>query len=170
MTPVEHLALVGLMGVGKSSVGRLLAARWGRPFVDLDRAVEDRAGAEVAQVFAERGEPGFRRLEAEVLDEVLSADEPAVISCGGGVVTTPANRAALADRSTVVWLTASVEVLALRVGDGSSRPLLGDDPPGALRALAAEREPLYREVADHLVDTTDRAPAAVAERVAEAVA
>lgn len=170
MTPGEHVALVGLMGVGKSRVGRLLADRWGRPFVDLDRAVERRAGTTVARVFAERGEPAFRRLEAAVLEEVLAADEPGVLSCGGGVVTTAANRTALGDRATVVWLTATVDALARRVGDGSTRPLLGADPAAALRALAAEREPLYGEVADHVIDTTDRPPEAVADLVAEAVA
>ena len=167
MTPADHVVLIGMMGVGKSTVGRLLADRWSRRFTDADDELERRAGNSVQALFAEHGEAGFRRLEADILADLLVAEPPQVISCGGGVVTEPANRALLDERSTVVWLTAPVDVLALRVGDGVTRPLLGDDPVAALRDLTDRRMPLYEAVADHVVDTADRSPRTVARRVAQ---
>lgn len=170
MTPAEHLVLIGMMGVGKSTAGRLLAGRWSRPFFDTDEEVERRSGRSVEELFAAEGEAGFRRREADVLAELLAAERPAVLACGGGAVTGAGNRARLGRRSTVVWLTAPVDVLALRVGDGATRPLLGEDPVAALAALMDERRPLYEEVADHVVDTADRSPETVAARIERAVA
>lgn len=169
MTRADHLVLIGMMGAGKSTVGRLLAERRGQPFADTDDEIERRTGMSVAALFAERGEAGFRRIEAEVLADLLAAGRPAVLSCGGGVVTGAANREILGERATVVWLTAPVDVLARRVGDGRTRPLLGDDPEAALAALLDERRPCFEEVADHAVDTAGRTPATVADRVARAV-
>jgi shikimate kinase len=169
VTPTDHVVLIGMMGVGKSTVGRLLADRWSRRFIDADDELERRTECSVEALFAERGEAGFRRLEAEVLADLLADEIAGVISCGGGVVTGARNRELLGDRSTVVWLTAPVDVLALRVGDGASRPLLGDDPTEALQELVDRRVPLYEAVADHVVDTADRSPATVARRVAQVV-
>lgn len=169
MTPADHVVLIGMMGVGKSTVGRLLARQWSRPFVDADEELERRTGSSVAALFDERGEARFRRLETEALVDLLGAEAPTVISCGGGVVTEDANRELLGERATVVWLTAPVDVLARRVGDGSSRPLLGPEPPEVLRELMEQRMPLYEAVADHVVDTADRSPKTVARRVAQVV-
>ena len=169
VTPADHVVLVGMMGVGKSTVGRLLATAWSRPFVDADEELERRTGCTVAELFDEHGEPGFRRLETETLEAVLTDAEPAVISCGGGAVIEAVNRALLAEHATVVWLTAPADILALRVGDGRTRPLLGERPGVALEELSAERTPLYETVADHAIDTADRAPATVARLVDEVV-
>ena len=165
----EPIVLVGMMGAGKSSVGRLVARRLGRPFVDGDAAVEARAGTSVPQLFASRGEDGFRALEAEVLDELLDRRPPVVLAAGGGVVVLPANRRALQQRARVVWLRAPVDELLERVGDGSSRPLLAQDPEAVLRDLEARRRPWYAEAAHLTVDTARRPPAQVADEVVRRV-
>lgn len=169
MTPVEPVALVGMMGVGKSTIGRLLAQEWQCGFDDTDEAVQRLTGRTVAEVFADEGEEAFRALEREALERLLGADDMRVLSCGGGIVTNAANRDLLTDRATVVWLTASLDVLARRVGDGRTRPLLGEDPRGTLDELMAERARVYGEIADHVVDTTDCRPWVVAQRVAEVI-
>jgi shikimate kinase len=170
----RHLVLVGMMGAGKSTTGAALAEALGRTFVDTDALVEVEAGSPVSEVFAERGEAAFRRLEARVLEEVLATEAPAVVATGGGVVLDAANRAALAPH-TVVWLRARPETLADRVVDDGSRPVLGaggDVTSGELlerlRVLHVERALLYAEVADVVVDVDglDRAAAAEAVRAA----
>jgi len=149
----RHVVLVGLMGVGKSTVGRRLAKELARPFADVDEQVELRAGLVIPRLFEERGEEAFRTLEAEVLADLLDRPEPLVVAAGGGAVTRAENRARLrAARAVVVWLQASPAFLAART-DPTHRPLLaGDDPAGALARLLAERRPLYEEVADLAVD------------------
>jgi shikimate kinase len=169
VTRADHLVLIGMMGVGKSTVGRRLAEAWSWPFVDTDDEIERRAGRTVAELFAAVGEDGFRRLESDVLADLLAADDPHVISCGGGVVNQPDNRDALGRRATVVWLTAPEDVLVRRLGAGRERPLLGDRPGSTLAKLMDERRPFYEEAADHVVDTTDRSVAVVAARIEQAV-
>src|SRR5262249_55941383 len=145
------IALVGLSGTGKSSVAPVLARRLGLGFVDVDREVEASAGASAGEVFADRGEDAFRDLEAAALTDAGDAG-PSVIATGGGAVLRPANRALLG-RCRVVWLTAAPDVLVERLARSpQARPLLADDPGSALRRLAGERDPLYREVADLVVD------------------
>ena len=164
----EHLLLVGMMGAGKSTVGRLVAARLGRPHVDVDAEVERHAGVSVPAVFAAGGEAAFRRMESEVLAEVLGGEAPAVVSVGGGAVLDAANRAAIAGAGTVVWLRARPATLARRIGRGDERPLLAADPAGPAAALAridAERRGLYGEVATEVVDVDGLAPDEVADRV-----
>lgn len=172
--PRAHVALVGLSGTGKSTVAPELARRWSLGYEDLDRVVEARAGADVQDIFADRGEPTFRRLEADALAEALDGDPssaaPVVIATGGGVVLDGSNRELLRRRAVVVWLSSDVEVLIERLAaTAEARPLLADGAGTALRRLAAEREPLYREVADLVVDTTDLTAAQAAEAVAVAV-
>jgi shikimate kinase len=164
--PRRHLALIGLSGTGKSTVAPLLAERFGRVSADVDRLVEARCGGStVAEVFAERGEAAFRALESEVLAEVLAGPD-SVVATGGGAVLDPRNRELLAREATVVWLRADLDVLVERLRrTAEARPLLADDPATTLRRLAVEREPLYREVADLVVDATGLRPQQVADLV-----
>jgi len=164
------VALIGLMGVGKTAVGQGLAALTGRRHVDLDRAVTQLAGRSIGVIFHEGGEAPFRDLEAQCLAMQLAAADPIVLSTGGGVLVRDENRVALADRSTVVWLRARTETLAGRVGNGGGRPLLeGRDPLEVLRDLADERHPIYAAAADLVVDTDDQSIDEVADRLVEAL-
>ncbi len=161
-----HVVLVGMMGAGKSSVGRVLAGRLDRPLFDSDEMIEQRTGRTVREIWVTDGEPAYRALETEVLTEALGASEPSVIAAAGGIVLSEANRSAL-DRAGchVVWLLADVDVLLQRVRSGAHRPLLDDDPEGTLRRMFAEREVLYREVADAIVSVDNRSVSEVASAV-----
>jgi shikimate kinase len=147
-----HVVLVGLMGVGKSTVGRRLAKELERPFADVDEQVELQAGLTIPAIFREHGEARFRRLEADLFAQLLGRASPLVVAAGGGAVTGDANRAVLARTGGyVVWLRASAQFLAGRT-DPTHRPLLAGDPESTLARLLAERTPLYEEVADLAVD------------------
>ena len=159
-----------MMGTGKTTVGRLVAARLGRPFVDSDDQVEARTGRTVREIFEEDGEAAFRREESEALASALEAGEPAVVAAAGGVVLDPENRRRLRDAGLVVWLRADPGLLVRRVGGASHRPLLADDPAGVLRRLADERAPLYAEVAAEVIDIDELGPDEVAARVVERAA
>jgi shikimate kinase len=172
-----HVALVGLMGSGKTTVGRRAAKLLGRPFVDADEAFIPRYGRTVADVFAVDGEAGFRRLEAELLAELLDVATPLVVACGGGVVTTEGNRQRLRQPDVhVVWLRANPNFLASRAQQKPDRPLLaGDDPAAVLARLHDEREAWYAEVADDVLEVGafhewgSQPKRAMAEKVAELV-
>ena len=164
----RHLALVGLMGSGKSTIGRRLADELGRPFVDADDVVVERAGRPIAAIFAADGEAEFRRIEAAVLADLLGGDEPHVIATGGGAVLDAATCAVLAERAEVVWLRGSPRTLALRLGDDATRPLLGDDPEAALERLEGQRRERYEAVADVVVDVDDLDAAATVDRIVAA--
>jgi shikimate kinase len=147
------LFLVGMRGAGKSAAGALAGARLGVPFSDVDQAIEQRAGRSVASIFATHGEAAFRALERELLRELLPRPA-ALVALGAGAVADPEARAALRRYGRVVWLTARTEVLHARIR-GSARPALSAlAPREELAALAAEREPLYRQCADAQVDTS----------------
>ncbi len=153
----RHLVLVGMMGVGKSTVGRAVAAQLHRPLFDSDEMIEERVGRTVREIWLDEGEPAFRALETDVLREAIEQEEPSVIAAAGGVVLSEANRAILTSPDAhVVWLRADVDVLVDRVRSGPHRPLLDDDPAGVLRRLHDEREPLYQEVADAIVSVDNR--------------
>jgi len=155
--------LVGMPGSGKSTVGAELAGRLGVPFVDLDVEIARRAGRSITEIFEADGEAGFRALEAkELLD--ASTHDPAVIACGGGVVLEPANRITLRNTGTCVFLDVPIDVLAARVRPDADRPLIRAS--GDLERILAEREPLYREFAAHVVDGTGD-PGAVADAIVE---
>jgi shikimate kinase len=141
------------MGVGKTTVGRRLARELQRPFADADEQLELRAGRTIPAIFRDDGEGAFRRLESEVLADLLGGPHPLVVAAGGGVVTRQENRALLGRRAFVVWLRASPEFLAARA-DPTHRPLLagGPDAIATLERLIAARTPLYEEVADVTVD------------------
>lgn len=166
----RHVVLVGMMGVGKSTVGRRVADALGRPFSDSDAVIEARTGQTVAEIFAREGEPAFRTLETQVLAEVLDDPTPTVVAAAGGVVLDPANRTALRRAGTVVWLQAPLELLVERVAGSAHRPALADDPAGTLARLAEGREGLYAEVSDLLVDAArplDEVVARIVETVRE---
>ena len=146
----RHLALAGFMGSGKTTVGEAVAARLGRPFVDLDRAVEARAGTAVAELFATRGESGFRALEEEVAGDVLRGREPVVVALGGGAVLSERTRSDLSAGAFTVLLDVDPEVAWKRVA-GTGRPLAREQDE--FHALHRDRQPLYEEVADaHAAD------------------
>jgi shikimate kinase len=160
------VVLVGMMGSGKSTVGRILAGLLDRPLLDSDLQVQARTGRTVREIFETDGEATFRRLESEALADAV-AGPPAVIAAAGGSVLDPANRVLLAGAGTVVWLRADPDVLVPRATRGSHRPLLATDASGTLRRLDAERAALYAEVADHVVDVSRATPAEIARTIVE---
>lgn len=158
--------LVGPMGAGKSTIGRLLAAELSLPFLDSDRVIEERTGADIPWIFDVEGEQGFRDREAAVLSE-LSLERGVVLATGGGIVLRPENRSAMQSSGPVFYLTASVEQLLERTSKDKKRPLLQvDDPEKKIIELIELRDPLYREVADFVIDTDRRTPKAVAQEIA----
>lgn len=155
--------LVGMPGAGKTVVGRELAGRLGVPFMDLDAEIEHDAGKPVGEIFAVEGEAAFRAMEAAAL-VAAGTHDPAVISCGGGVVLEPANRISLRNTGTVVYLDVPLELLEQRVRPAAERPLIRED--GDLERLLLERGQLYREFAAHVVDGSGT-PGDVADAIVE---
>lgn len=172
MGPVpKHVVLVGMMGAGKSAVGRRVAARLVRPFSDSDTVVEDRMGRTVGEIWRTDGEAAFRQMEAEALQSALASPTPSVVAAAGGTVLDTSNRTALAsDDTVVIWLRAEPATLEGRVRHGDHRPLLEDDPAGVLTRLNAERADLYAEVADAVIDVDELDLDEVAARVLAEVA
>lgn len=152
----EPIVLVGLMGVGKSTVGRRLAHRLGLPFVDADTEIEDAAGMTIAEIFSQFGEPYFRDGERRVIQRLIDG-KPKVIATGGGAFINDATRSLIRADALAIWLDADIDVLVERVRRRDTRPLLRDkDPATVLRELAAVRNPLYAQ-AHHRV-ASDNAP------------
>jgi len=148
-----NIFLVGLMGAGKTSVGRLLARRLGKTFYDCDEEVEHATGVRIPVIFEIEGESGFRAREAKMLSELAVRSE-IVLATGGGAVLSAENRKLLADNGIVVYLRAGAADLWQRTRHNRNRPLLQTDEPLArLEQLFAERDPLYRSIADIIVDT-----------------
>lgn len=162
--------LVGMMGAGKTAVGRALAERLGVPFHDSDAEVEAEAGQSIPEIFAAEGEPAFRQRERAVIEKWTG--QPGVIALGGGAMAQPGMAAHLSENGTAVYLRARVTTLLERIGDAASRPLLaGLDGPGRAARLAdllAEREQVYA-ASDVIVDADAGSPVEVAERVARAL-
>ncbi|MFT5391513.1 MAG: shikimate kinase [Gammaproteobacteria bacterium] len=156
MSYPENIYLVGPMGAGKSTIGRQLAKQLRKEFVDCDHELEQRTGADIPLIFELEGEDGFRRREADMLSE-LSERRGIVLATGGGVVNLPENRSKLVTHGFVVYLRAPLELLYERTAKDRNRPLLRtDDPKQRIRELFEERDPLYQQVADLVVDTDRR--------------
>lgn len=166
MTTRRHVVLVGLMGAGKTTVGKVLATLLRRPYVDNDELVEAATGRTAKQLAAEVGVDALHKIEADALNEGLQRSEPSVISAAAATVLDPDARAAL-EPEAVVWLTAPPEVLAARAETGAHRPFLADDPEGALTEMARQRDPLYRSIADVVVDVDGRSPEDAADHIAD---
>jgi shikimate kinase len=143
-----RILLIGMMGSGKSTIGRLLSDITGWPYVDNDELVLRATGMVSRQLLAERGEEALREAESAALSAALELEPPVVAGVAAGVVTDPDARRALADGGVVVWLTAAPEVLAQRAAGAAHRPFLDEDPLTWMTARLAEREPLYASVAD----------------------
>lgn len=147
------IALVGMPGSGKSTIGRQLARRLGVPFADSDHVIEQQLGCSIREFFEREGEDRFRDIEEEVID-TLTANHPGVIATGGGAVLRPRNRVNLRERTKVVYLRSSPEEVFRRLRHDSNRPLLQvKDPLGRLRELYGTRDPLYREAAHFVIET-----------------
>ncbi|MEO8156156.1 MAG: shikimate kinase AroK [Betaproteobacteria bacterium] len=157
--------LVGMMGAGKTSVGRVLAKRLNRRFYDSDHVIEERTGVKIPVIFEIEGESGFRHRESAVIDE-LSLLTDVVLATGGGAVLARENRERLRARGTVVYLRASVKDLLNRTRHDKNRPLLQTaDPRGRLNELFEMRDPLYREIAHVTIDTGSQSLATLVNRL-----
>ena len=164
-----NVFLVGLMGAGKTSVGRLIAKRLGKQFLDSDHEIEARTGVKIPVIFEIEGEAGFRQREAAMIDELTQLDG-IVLATGGGAVLNPANRRALHERGSVVYLRASVDELWNRTRRDRNRPLLQTaDPRGRLAELMAIRDPLYRDVAHLIMDTGSQSLRTLVNRLESAL-
>jgi len=163
-----RVVLVGPMGAGKTTVGRLLAARWGVAFVDTDDVVEQTEGRTVSDIFVDSGEEHFRALERAAVGRAL-AEHPGVLALGGGAVMSEETRGTLAGHA-VVFLRVGLTDAAARVGLGTSRPLLLGNVRGTMKALLDERTPVYESVATLVVDTDGRTPADIATEIEERLA
>lgn len=141
------------MGAGKSTVGKVLAKKLGRRFLDADHVIEERCGVKIPVIFEMEGEAGFRKREAQTIRDVTS-EENIILATGGGAVLLPENRKALSERGTVIYLHANPVELWHRTKGSEGRPLLKTgDPKKILENLYAVRDPLYREIADHIIET-----------------
>lgn len=159
------LFLVGPMGAGKSTLGRHLSQVLNRPFLDSDKEVEDRTGADIPWIFDREGEAGFRKREAEVIED-LTRQPGIVLATGGGAVLLEANRRCLHERGHVVYLWTPVELQLARTRHDHNRPLLKQpDPEAVLKRLMEERDPLYREVAHQVVSTASNNLRKVTEQI-----
>jgi len=165
----RRILLVGMMGAGKTTVGRLIAEELGWAYLDSDAEVQQETGMTVPELFAAQGEDAFRDAEAQVLSRACASAQACVVSVAGGALLRAENRALVESSGTVFWLRARVETLARRVGSGAGRPLLDDGPLAALTALEEVRRPLYAAVADVTIDVDELTPATVASRVLDAV-
>ncbi|MBR9872316.1 MAG: shikimate kinase AroK [Gammaproteobacteria bacterium] len=165
MSLPKRVVLVGPMGAGKSTIGRLLAKELGYRFLDSDRVIEERCGANIPWIFDVEGEGGFRQRETAMLDE-MTAESGVVLATGGGAVMRPENHPLLRKNAVVVYLKTSIEQQVERTRKDRNRPLLqNDDPEGVLRKLFAIRDPLYTQLADIVMYTDRKSPRLVVRQL-----
>lgn len=166
----DKVLLIGMMGAGKSTVGAALATRLGWPYLDNDLLLERTSGATAAEVLAAGGEQALRAAEARVLTVMLALPGAVIGGLPAGVVLDASGRARIiASPSHVVWLRATPAVLGRRIATSSLRPFLGADPLVVLRRMAAERQAMYAEVADQVIDVDTLPASAVASLIVEAL-
>lgn len=167
MKALSNVFLVGPMGAGKSTIGRLLASELRLEFKDTDKEIEDRSGVDIPWIFDMEGEEGFRDREAAMLDELSQLDK-ILLATGGGVVLKPESRTILASRGRVVYLKASVDEQVRRTSRDTKRPLLSqENPREVLTELMNLRHPFYEEIADYVIDTDNRSPKVVAMELSQ---
>lgn len=162
---MKHLALIGMSGTGKSTIGEQIANELGWGFVDSDALVVERVGKPITELFAEDGEAKFRDTEAEVLRECFQAQNQSVISIAGGGILRTDTRALAREHCFVVWLRATIDTLVQRLGEAEGRPLLAGDPRANLEKLLAEREEIYLGAANAEIAVDDRAPEEIAHGI-----
>ena len=164
--PRSNIFLVGPMGAGKSTIGRLLASELNLSFRDSDRVIEERTGADIPWIFDMEGEEGFRERDTAVLTE-LSTEANVVIATGGGIILREQNRTIMKSSGFVCYLTASIDQLVERTSRDKKRPLLQvENPRQKIIDLLSLRDPLYRDAADFVINTDRRSPKAVAQEIA----
>ncbi|MGA1735139.1 MAG: shikimate kinase AroK [Pseudomonadales bacterium] len=169
MEKPRNVFIVGPMGAGKTTVGKLLADELGLEFLDSDKEIEDRTGADIGWIFDVEGETGFRKREAAMIDE-LTARSGVLVATGGGAVLLEENRKRLVSRGTVIYLNAPLEQQIERTSRDRTRPLLRDGEPGdVLAALQEDRGPLYQEVSDFTFTADRRSAKALAQEIARAL-
>jgi shikimate kinase len=153
---VSKIILVGMMGAGKTTIGKLLSNKLGYDFVDLDKIIEEKSGVKINTIFEIEGEPGFREREFQVLSDSIEK-EKVIISTGGGIVTNEKSRTHLIKHNAlVIYLKANLKTLFSRLKNDNSRPILNvDNKEQVIERILREREPLYQDLADMTVDTTD---------------
>jgi shikimate kinase len=166
-TAPERVLLIGMMGAGKSTTGRLLAERLGWVYLDSDDEILRRTGRTVPEIWHADGEAAFRAEESAVLADATASVSPVVVGVAGGAVLDPANFIVIREAGLVVWLRVSVPTLVARVGDGAGRPLLEGDPAGSLRRLEAARRPIYESLAEIVIDVDGLAATDVVDRIVE---
>lgn len=162
----QSLFLVGPMGAGKTTIGKLLAQELKLNFKDTDKEIEDRTGADIAWIFDVEGEQGFRQRETQVLDELTQQMPPVVLATGGGVIIKSENRGFLCARGLVVYLKTGIDSQVERTSKDKKRPLLqNENPQQVLENLMQERQPLYEEVADLVMDTDVDSPKTIVKKI-----
>ncbi|MBD3171713.1 AAA family ATPase [Candidatus Bathyarchaeota archaeon] len=164
-----NIALYGFMGVGKSTVGRLLAEELGYVFIDMDKVIEQRMGISISEIFRRYGESRFRELESDLVKE-LAGEDDVVIACGGGAVLDPGNVEALTPSSKLIYLTATIPEIIKRTSKDGNRPLLNvPDPEKKINKLIEQRRPVYEKYATVTVDTTGLTPHELVDEIMEAL-
>ncbi|MFT4887508.1 MAG: shikimate kinase [Pseudohongiellaceae bacterium] len=165
MKPLHNIFLIGPMGVGKTTIGRVISEELGMSFFDSDREIEASTGADIPWIFDVEGEAGFRIRESKMI-EILTQRKKIVLATGGGAILSPENRRWLSARGTVVYLRASIKQQFERTSRDKNRPLLQTpDPEKRIKELMQVRDPLYREAADLIIDTNRRSPKAVSNEI-----